>query len=70
MVQHSNHERVAIFIDGSNHYHILKEMFPDKRIASFNFRKFIKSLIGKRKHVRIYYYGAPLDMSYNEQTYI
>lgn len=63
-------ERVIVFIDGSNHYHIIKELCPSKKPYLFDFEKFIKYLIGKRKHVRTYYYGVPLDISYNEKKYM
>jgi len=70
MIELESEERVAIFIDGSNQYHILKNMFPDRKISSFDFRRFIQLLVGKRKHVRTYYYGVPLDISYNKRTYM
>ncbi len=37
-------ERVAIFIDGSNVYHNLKNLFPDKKSFDFNFEKFTNIL--------------------------
>ena len=61
-------ERVAIFIDGSNHYHIIKEMFKNQA-NDFDFDKFIKNPVGDRKLVRTYYYGAPLDINFNQETY-
>ena len=63
-------ERVIIFIDGSNHYHIIKEMFNSKKSMDFNFEMFVKELSGKRKLVRVYYYTAPLDRKKDENTYI
>ena len=66
-----NKDRVAIFIDGSNHYHIVKDMFKNKIDPSdFNFDKFIKYIIGNRKLVRAYYYSAPLDVAFDPKTYI
>ncbi|MEX0920639.1 MAG: NYN domain-containing protein [Candidatus Pacearchaeota archaeon] len=63
-------ERIAIFIDGSNHYHIVKDMFSGKRnLISFNFEKFVNHLIEDRKLVRVYYYTAPLDRKKNQETY-
>jgi len=49
-------ERVAIFIDGSNLYHGLKEVCgrPD-----LDFEKFIAWLVRNRKLIRTYYYNAP-----------
>ena len=66
-----NKERVIIFIDGSNHYHILKNMFKNsKKMFGFNFEKFVKYLIGNRRLVRVYYYNSPLDRMKDEETYI
>jgi len=65
-----NKEKVIIFIDGSNHYHIIKDMFSAKKSMNFNFEKFTKDISGKRKLVRVYYYTAPLDRKKDEKTYI
>lgn len=63
-------ERVIIFIDGSNHYHIVKDMFNNsKKLIEFNFEKFIKHITGNRKLIRVYYYTAPLDKKKDEKTY-
>ena len=67
----NNNERVAIFIDGSNHYHIIKDMFNSKiSPINFDFDKFIKNLVGNRKLVRTYYYTAPLDITLDSETYM
>ena len=66
----ANKERVIMFIDGSNHYHIIKDMFKNsKHLIDFNFEKFIKDIVKDRKLVRIYYYTAPLDKKKDEKTY-
>ena len=63
-------ERVVIFIDGSNFYHLLKDMFGShKTLMDFNFDEFVKSLTVKRKLVRTYYYSAPLDKNKDEEVY-
>lgn len=62
-------ERVMIFIDGSNHYHIIKKLIPNNRPIDFDFNKFIKNILGNRKLVGVYYYTAPLDISYNPRGY-
>ncbi len=65
-----NQERVIVFIDGSNHYHIVKNMFNNsKKLINFNFEKFIKEIVGNRKFIRTYYYTAPLDKKKDEKTY-
>ena len=63
-------KRVIIFIDGSNTYHILKSLFPDKKPNEFDFEKFIKYLANNRKLIRTYYYNAPLDREKDENNYI
>jgi uncharacterized LabA/DUF88 family protein len=51
-------ERVAIFIDGSNLYHSLKNNF--KRV-DLNFAEFTKKLVGPRHLIRTYYYNVLQD---------
>ncbi|MBU3906856.1 MAG: NYN domain-containing protein [Nanoarchaeota archaeon] len=66
-----NKERVMIFIDGSNHYHLVKNMFKgSKRMINFNFEKFVNYIVESRKLVRIYYYNSPLDISYDLNSYM
>ncbi len=66
----NNLDRVAIFIDGSNLYHILKAVFGDnKTLIEFNFGKFIEYLTNGRKLIRTYYYSAPLDRNKDKNTY-
>lgn len=62
-------ERIMIFIDGSNHYHIVKSLFPNKTMWLFNFERFIADLSKNRMLVRAYYYTAPLDWKKNEESY-
>jgi uncharacterized LabA/DUF88 family protein len=52
------HDRVAIFIDGSNLYHSLKNNF--KRV-DLNFAEFTKKLVGARRLIRTYYYNVLQD---------
>jgi uncharacterized LabA/DUF88 family protein len=63
-------ERVMIFIDGSNLYHIVKNLVPDKKANDFNFDKFVNYLSRDKKLVRIYYYNIPLDRRKGEESYI
>ncbi|RLG15447.1 NYN domain-containing protein [Candidatus Pacearchaeota archaeon] len=63
-------EKIMIFIDGSNHYKLVKELFDgSKRSFDFNFEKFVKGLAKNRKIVRVYYYTAPLDRKKDKETY-
>lgn len=59
-----------VFIDGSNLYHIVKNLFPDKNTNELNFEKFVSHLVGSRKLIRAYYYNAPLDKKKDEKSYI
>lgn len=63
-------ERIMVFIDGSNVYHIVKSLLPNKKQFDFNFEKMLNYIIGKRKLVRFYYYNAPLDRKKNEESYM
>ena len=63
-------ERIMVFVDGSNVYHIVKTLLPDKKQFDFNFEKMLNYIIGKRKLVRFYYYNAPLDRKKNEESYM
>ena len=63
-------KRVVVFIDGSNQYHITKDMFSDKSLRSFSFEKFIGEIVDGRELIRVYYYTAPLDRKKDEKTYI
>jgi uncharacterized LabA/DUF88 family protein len=64
-----NKEKIIIFIDGSNLYHIVKRFFPNKKAMDFNFEKFINYLSKNRKVVRTYYYTAPLDWKKDAEKY-
>ncbi|MBI1973632.1 NYN domain-containing protein [Candidatus Micrarchaeota archaeon] len=59
---------MAIFIDGSNLYHGLKETFniSDTRV---DFNKLMELLKQNRTLVGAYYYNASLDITRNEQAY-
>lgn len=64
----TNTERVAIFIDGSNFYHSVKDSFNvhDNQI---DFTKLIIFLKKERLLTDVFYYNAPLDRGYNQETY-
>ena len=61
-------ERVAIFIDGSNFYHSVKDTFNfhDNQI---DFAMLIEILRKSRLLIGVYYYNASLDRGYNEEIY-
>jgi len=62
-------ERVSIFIDGSNLYHILKNIFNDKKPINFNFGKFVEYLVGDKDLIGVFYYNSPLDRNKDEEGY-
>lgn len=59
-------ERVMIFIDGSNVYHSLKNIFGR---TDLDIGKFCHTLLGRRKLVRIYYYNAKVGMKEEPERY-
>jgi uncharacterized LabA/DUF88 family protein len=60
-------KKVAIFVDGSNFYHGLKDNKLSTRIA---FQKLGKKLcLGYGELLRIYYYNAPIDQTKNPGQY-
>ncbi|MFA7707945.1 MAG: NYN domain-containing protein [Candidatus Pacearchaeota archaeon] len=63
-------ERIMIFIDGSNLYHILKNLLYTKRPNDFNFERFVNYLTKNRKLIKTYYYNSPLDRKKDEEGYI
>jgi len=63
-------ERISVFIDGSNLYHIIKNMFQDSiKPVDFCFEEFIKELVRNRYLINIYYYNSPLDRKRDERAY-
>ena len=62
-------ERIIVFIDGSNLYHLVKKLFPEENQSNFNFDKFLKKIVGNRNLVRVYYYNCPLDRNKNNKAY-
>jgi len=59
-------ERVAIFIDGSNFYHALKDNFGR---ADLDFGALASKLCGERLLLRTYYYNVPVDQKQEPQRY-
>ena len=59
-------DRVAIFIDGSNLYHALKDKFGR---ADLNFSEFARKLVGTRRLFRTYYYNVLQDPALRPEGY-
>jgi uncharacterized LabA/DUF88 family protein len=59
-------DRVAIFIDGSNLYHALKNNF---RRHDLNFAEFASKLCGSRRLFRTYYYNVLQDPAQRPDSY-
>lgn len=62
----NENERVAIFIDGSNLYHGLKNNLGNTNI---DFEIFCSFLLGNRRLTRVYYYNAPKHAQENLEGY-
>jgi uncharacterized LabA/DUF88 family protein len=64
---HGKTERIAIFIDGSNFYHSIKDSLGlhDNEV---DFIKLIEILKNSGMLIGIYYYNASLDRGYNENS--
>ena len=52
------HERIMVFIDGSNLYHVLGEVCGRHDL---NFGKFAEKIAGDRRLIRTYYYNIRQD---------
>jgi len=63
-------ERIIIFIDGSNIYHNLKSLIPNRKPFDFNFEKFVQYLAQGRELLNVYYYNSPLDIMLDKEKYI
>ena len=63
-------ERIIVFIDGSNLYHLVKKLCPDKKQIEFNFQKFLSEIAGGKDIEGVYYYNCPLDISKNFKAYV
>ena len=59
-------ERVMIFIDGSNLYHSLKNHFGR---TDLDISKFCRTLLGRRRLTRIYYYNAKVGYKEEPERY-
>lgn len=70
MIDKKENKRVMVFIDGSNIYHILKDLILDKKPNDFNFEKFVNYLAEERSLIRTYYYNVPLDITKDLGSYM
>jgi len=61
-----NTQKVAIFIDGNNFYHGLKNIIGN---ANIDYRKFAELLVEDKQLTRIYYYNSPIDQTANPEGY-
>ena len=59
-------ERVMVFIDGSNLYHSLKNIFGR---TDLDIGKFCNQLLRRRKLIRIYYYNARVGRKEEPERY-
>lgn len=61
-----NNDRVNVYIDGSNLYHLLRTHIGR---TNLNFLAFARKLARQRRLQRIYYYSAPIDQSRQPALY-
>lgn len=59
-------ERVMVFIDGSNLYHSLKNIFGR---TDLDIGRFCQKLLNRRRLVRIYYYNAKVGIREEPERY-
>lgn len=59
-------EKLVIFVDGSNYYHSLKNVFNKTNV---DFQKISDFLCSNYNLVKIYYYLAPLLWQENPKQY-
>lgn len=62
-------ERVSVFIDGANFYGGLKTINEKYTDNKFDFKKYIKKVVGKRKLINVYYYNASLKQQINPEIF-
>lgn len=60
----SRHQRLAIFIDGSNLYNGMRDNLENTRV---NLQALVEQISQKRQVVRTYYYNAPLTNDYQNE---
>ena len=42
-------DKAVVFIDRGNLYHIIRRLFPDKKLIDFNFEKFLNYIAIKKR---------------------
>lgn len=62
-------KRVSVYIDGANFYYGLKTINKRYSDIFFDFKNFVKSMVGKDELIKIYYYNAPLKENLNKWVY-
>ena len=62
-----SNERIAIFIDGRNFYHGVKNIKKDG--FKIRLQEIVNDLVRKRKLITVFYYNALLDKKYDPEMY-
>jgi uncharacterized LabA/DUF88 family protein len=62
-------KRVSIYIDGANFVYGLKSLNPKYSDYHFNFKDFIKNIVGKNDLIDIFYYNASLKQEINPRRF-
>ncbi|MDP3026939.1 MAG: NYN domain-containing protein [Nanoarchaeota archaeon] len=62
-------KRISIYIDGANFVYGLKSLNPKYSDYHFDFKNFIKRIIGKNKLIDVLYYNASLKQEINPRRF-
>ena len=61
--------KVSVYIDGANFFGGLRTINKYYTDYKFDFEKFVKKIVGKRKMVSVYYYNASLKQQINPRIF-
>tara|TARA_Y100000310_G_scaffold341501_1_gene440835 strand:+ start:937 stop:1515 length:579 start_codon:yes stop_codon:yes gene_type:complete len=62
-------KRISIYIDGANFVYGMKSLHPKYSDYHFDFKKYIKKIIGKDNLTGIFYYNASLKQDVNQRRF-
>jgi len=62
-------EKVCVYIDGANFLYGIKSINEKYSDFKFDFKRYIKKIVGKRDLVAVYYYNASLKQQINPETF-
>lgn len=62
-------EKISVYIDGANFVYGLKTLHPKYSDYHFDFKSFIKKVVGRNQLVKIFYYNASLKQKINPRRF-